>query len=70
MNESDFERAALFAERERDNALAKHKSAMASQCKGSDTCQDCGGPIPAARRAAVNTVFCVECQGINERLRA
>ncbi|MDF1691757.1 MAG: TraR/DksA C4-type zinc finger protein [Zhongshania sp.] len=69
MNESDFERAAQFADRERENALAKHRQKMASQIEGGDTCEDCGGPIPPERQAAVKTVFCVECQQINERLR-
>jgi phage/conjugal plasmid C-4 type zinc finger TraR family protein len=69
VNESDFERAALFADCERENALAKHRETMANQIEGGDTCTDCGGPIPPARRAAVKTVFCVECQGINERLQ-
>ena len=33
-------------------------------------CEDCGEPIPAARRAAVcGCRRCVECQALNERKR-
>lgn len=32
------------------------------------TCEDCGGPIPAARRRAVpGCLLCVECQAAHER---
>lgn len=53
------------------DALAAHQRRV-GQVAGPalSHCEDCGEPIPAARRAAVaGCRRCVECQALNERKR-
>ena len=47
-------------------ALAAHRARRTSG-PGSDTCLECGDPIPAARReAAPGCRLCVDCQAMVE----
>lgn len=67
MDESQFERAALYAERERQAALDQHRQRSVQQQQASAVCEECGDPIPPARQQAVNAVLCVDCQTYNEQ---
>ena len=64
MDEAD--RAAALIEATTANALARIHAAQAQA--GQADCEDCGEPIPAARRAANPTAIrCLECQQHYER---
>ena len=53
---------------ERDQAVGRIRSALASQ--GSTECDDCGDPIEAKRRAALPSArTCLGCQTLRERGR-
>lgn len=62
--------ADIATEREyilRQEALARLRACRNSG-PGRSTCEDCGAPIPAARRAAVPSVRrCVACQQEHEQ---
>lgn len=66
-DESDYERASELAQEEIDAALDRHRARVAARGDGAEDCQECGEPIPAARREAVAAVLCVECQERQER---
>lgn len=64
MDEAD--RAAALIEATTANALARIHAAQAQA--GQADCEDCGEPIPAARRQAFPAAIrCIECQEIFER---
>ena len=64
MDEAD--RAAALIEATTANALARIHAAQAQA--GQADCEDCGEPIPAARRAAnPAAIRCRECQQHYER---
>ncbi|SAM66275.1 hypothetical protein CHUV0807_1594 [Cardiobacterium hominis] len=64
MDEAD--RAAALIEATTANALARIHAAQAQA--GQADCEDCGEPIPAARRAAnPAAIRCLECQQHYER---
>lgn len=59
------DRAAVTIQQSLEAILAR-RAALATQATNSE-CDDCGYPIPAARRqAAPWTTTCIECQGIRE----
>lgn len=62
----DADRAAALIEATTANALARIHAAQAQA--GQADCEDCGEPIPAARRAAnPAAICCLECQQHYER---
>jgi len=62
----DADRAAALIEATTANALARIHAAQAQA--GQADCEDCGEPIPAARRAAnPAAIRCLECQQHYER---
>lgn len=67
----DADHAALHAERERDEALARQLRQGRLAPRPSimnGLCQDCGRAIPAARRAALpGALRCIGCQDDFER---
>ena len=65
-NEAALEAAEDFEREQLDRKVASIRSAFV--LAGDDTCQDCGDPIGAERRAALpSATRCVECQGGHER---
>lgn len=61
-----FDRASELEQIARDKAIAYQQSKML-QGKSAHECQDCGEPIPEARRLAIIGVkTCVDCQTIKE----
>ncbi|WP_215906220.1 TraR/DksA C4-type zinc finger protein [Thalassobaculum litoreum] len=61
------DRASEYEEAQRDMALKRALCVPAAE--GRDHCIDCGGEIPAARRAADRSaVTCIDCQRDRERL--
>lgn len=55
--------ADALAEQARRAGLAGKTAADSAE-----SCEDCGGPIPSARRLAVpGCLLCVECQAAHER---
>lgn len=58
--------ADIATEREfilRQEALARLRTARGAQQASRSTCEECGDPIPEARRAAVPGVrLCITCQ--------
>ncbi|MCW5720413.1 MAG: TraR/DksA C4-type zinc finger protein [Devosia sp.] len=64
--ERDFETAQLRIEQERSAGIGSVLAAMGRT--GSDTCDDCGEMIGAARRQAMPSARrCVSCQSTFER---
>lgn len=58
----EIDRAQALEEAQRDDALAEHRRRMPVG-DTAEVCDDCGEPIPEARRAAVPGVRrCVACQ--------
>ena len=59
------DRAAVTIQQSLEATLAR-RAMLATQATNSE-CDDCGYPIPAARRqAAPWATTCIECQGIRE----
>jgi phage/conjugal plasmid C-4 type zinc finger TraR family protein len=51
-----------------EDALARARGPLAAAAASRVHCQDCDGPIPAARRRAVpGCTTCVDCQDARER---
>ncbi|MFT4191650.1 MAG: TraR/DksA C4-type zinc finger protein [Comamonas sp.] len=68
MDERFHEMASAQEQRQRDVALAAIQAR--SQGRGRADCDDCGEPIPAARRkAAPHAIRCITCQSNHERRR-
>ena len=66
MDERFVEQAERAVDAERDNGVQRVSAALAAT--GSDTCEDCGEEIEAARRAAAPFARrCVTCQRDAER---
>ena len=58
--------AAELMERRMEGALNRHR--LPTAITSNDECEECGDPIPAARRqAAPWATTCIECQQIYER---
>ena len=64
MDEAQFEQAQRLQE---DQLLQAIASRVQYQGESAEYCDDCGVPIPQARRQAVpGCQRCVDCQGIRE----
>ncbi|MDR7024826.1 TraR/DksA C4-type zinc finger protein [Pseudomonas peli] len=64
MDEAQFEQAQRLQE---DQLLQAIASRVQYQGESAEYCDDCGVPIPQARRLAVpGCQFCVDCQGYRE----
>ncbi|MFP5473077.1 MAG: TraR/DksA family transcriptional regulator [Gammaproteobacteria bacterium] len=68
MDEKFHELAADLAQWRRDQALQRiRESVAAPEGPWREDCQDCGDPIPAARRTAMpGALRCISCQTIFE----
>jgi len=63
-----FDRATEAEEAYREAAIARARAARQSDQESLDECEDCGDPIPEARRLAVpGCRCCVDCQGEREK---
>ncbi|WP_445157391.1 TraR/DksA C4-type zinc finger protein [Halomonas sp. E14] len=67
--EQQYETAAALAERERLDALERHRARMASETPSPDgLCEECGDEIPARRLEALpNARTCVPCQEVRDQ---
>ena len=66
MDEKYHEQAQALEEGHRADALGRSRSALAGT--GQADCEDCGCPIPTARRlAAPSAIRCIHCQTLFER---
>jgi phage/conjugal plasmid C-4 type zinc finger TraR family protein len=64
MDEAQFEQAQRLQEDRLQQAIA---SRVQYQGESAEYCDDCGVPIPQARRLAVpGCQYCVDCQGLRE----
>ena len=62
-----FDRATELEELHRESALVAQLGKM-PHGESAHECEDCGEPIPEARRAAIHGVTrCVDCQGLIEQ---
>lgn len=65
-----FDRASDLEQRQREEALERHRQQAQAAVKpgaAATECADCGGDIPAARRAAVpGCTRCVPCAQLAE----
>ncbi len=67
-SERQYETAALFAEREREAAIARRKKIASQSVRGDGICIECDRSIPEARlKASPGAIRCIECQGEYER---
>nr|WP_314269802.1 TraR/DksA C4-type zinc finger protein [uncultured Kingella sp.] len=57
-----IDHAAELEERYRTAALANFRAAQTTATVSAFECEECGEPIPEARRQAVICTLCVECQ--------
>ena len=66
---ADFaDRASALSEQYLAQALAARHAAAAPSAESATVCEDCGEPIPEARRQAVpGCTRCIECQTIHDR---
>lgn len=64
-----LDQAAQYEEQDRARALAAHRARQATGDSATH-CDDCGEPIPAARRQAVaGCRLCIDCAEYAERRR-
>lgn len=62
-----FDRAQALEQRQRDQEIAAALAKARSKGPSLEDCQDCGDPIPEARRAWGGMTRCVHCQTTFER---